>query len=313
MTRFVDISLKGRRTAVPAIDACGVTVLCLGRRLKVGEIFDEYWLERSALPLPDDVIAQLCSRPDRPDLFTFAQRIPDTRPAHAYRFETENYAVLPLRTYEHWFDEQIPAATRRAIRAAAKRGLRVEVAEYDDDYVRGIMSIYNETRVRAGRAFWHYGKDFDTVQRENGTYATRSTFLAAYVGDEMVGYLKVVRDEGTAAIMQILSKIAYRDLRPNNALLSEAVRACAARGTHHLLYEKYTYGNKKDDSLTKFKQNNGFVRMDVPRYFVPLTIKGEVCLRLGLHKRVAERLPEWLLAPVRNLRTRWYERSAAKG
>jgi hypothetical protein len=112
--------------------------------------------------------------------------------------------------------------------------------------------------------------------------------------------------------MQILSKVAYRDLRPNNALLSEAVKLCAARGTHHLLYEKYTYGHKTDDSLTKFKQNNGFVRMDVPRYFVPLTVAGEVGLRLGLHKRVAERLPEWLLVPLRNLRTRWYEWSVGK-
>jgi Acetyltransferase (GNAT) domain len=312
MTEFMDISVKGKRTAVPAIGVCGVTVLCLGRRLRIGEIFDEYWLERRELPPAGDVIAQLRPRPDRPDLFTFAQRIPDTEPAYDYRFETDNYAVLPLRTHEHWFNEQIPAATRRAIRAAAKRGIRVRVAEYDDNYVRGIMSIYNETRIRAGRAFWHYGKEFDTVKRENGTYAGRSTFLGAYVGDEMVGYLKVVWDEETAAIMQILSKVAYRDLRPNNALLSEAVKLCATRGTRYLLYEKYAYGNKKDDSLTKFKQNNGFVRMDVPRYFVPLTVKGQVGLRLGLHKRAADRLPEWMLVPMRNLRTRWNERSMGK-
>jgi len=60
----------------------------------------------------------------------------------------------------------------------------------------------------------------------------------------MVGYLKVVWDKHTAAIMQILSKISFRDFRPNNALLAEVVKRCCLRDINYLLYEKFDYGNK---------------------------------------------------------------------
>jgi hypothetical protein len=188
----------------------------------------------------------------------------------------------------------------------------VRVSAYDEAYVKGIMSIYDESPIRAGRKFWHFGKDFETVRRENGTYSARSTYLGAYRDGEMVGYLKVVWDKETAAIMQILSKLAFRDSRPNNALLAEVVKLCEGRGIRHLLYEKFDYGKKTGDSLTRFKENNGFVRMDVPRYFVPLTRRGEAGLQMGLHKRLAERLPQWFVGPMRDLRTRWYERAVER-
>lgn len=309
MPSTLDISVKGNATRVAALSIRGVSVVTTGRLLTIGRIFDEFWLERDALPPPIEVVSELRENPDRPDLFTFAQRVPDVETRYPYLFEHDNYAVLRISAFEHWFEKQIPSSTRRNIRAAEKRGISVHVASFDDDYVKGIMSIYDETPIRAGRKFWHFGKDFQTVKRENGTYADRSTFLAAYCKGEMVGYLKVVWDKDTAAIMQILSKLSFRDARPNNALLAETVRQCEARRIGHLLYEKFDYGAKKDDSLTKFKENNGFARMDVPRYFVPLTVKGELALRMGLHKKFSERLPEWLIAPVRELRTRWYERT----
>ena len=297
---------------MPAITVCGVHVLCTGRIPRTGEIFDEYWLDQRDLPAPESVIVELRGRADRPDIFTFAQRVPETQPRYNYRYEFDNYAVLSISTYESWFENEIPASTRRNVRAANKRGIVVRVAPYDDAFVKGIMSIYNEAPIRAGRRFWHFGKDFDTVKRENGTYADRSTYLAAYYKDEMVGYLKVVWVNGTAQIMQILSKIAYRDFRPNNALLAQTVQQCGVRGAKYLIYERFDYGKKTGDSLTIFKQNNGFVRMDIPRYFVPLSIRGDVALRLGLHKRLTERLPESIAAPMRNLRNKWHARKGGR-
>lgn len=312
MSDVLDVSVRGKTKHVPALQVCGITVVFTGRFLKRAEIFDEYWLERESLPCPETLVSELYGQKDIPDLFTFAQRIPDLDPKYQYRHEWDNYAGLPLSTYDQWFEKQIPPATRRAIRASEKREIIIRVSEYDEKYVKGIMSICNETPIRAGRKFWHYGKDFETIRRENGTYAARSTYLAAYRQGDMVGYLKLVWDRHTAAIMQILSKIAFRDMRPNNALLAEAVRQCCLRGVKYLLYEKFDYDKKRGDSLTRFKQNNGFSRMDVPRYYVPLTSKGSVALRLGLHKNLKERLPEWILSPVRALRTKWYERNTIR-
>ncbi|MFO1305228.1 MAG: GNAT family N-acetyltransferase [Burkholderiales bacterium] len=281
--------------------------------MRTAEVFDEYWLERATLPRYEDLIAALHGREAKPDLFTFAQRVPDVDPAYAFYHEMDNYAVLPLSTYERWFQEQIPTATRRGIRASHKRGVSVRISDYDDRYVSGISSIYNEAPLRAGKQFWHYGKDLDTVRRENGTYLERSTYLAAEIDGQMAGYLKVVWDGDTAAIMQILSKLSSRDARPNNALMDEVVRQACLRGVKYLLYEKFDYGKKRGESLTRFKQNNGFVRMDVPRYYVPLSARGQVALRLGLHRDLKDYLPETVAAPLRDLRARWNQWRIAEG
>jgi hypothetical protein len=312
MSDLFEISIKGKTKSIPAFQINDIRFVVQGRFIKTAKIYDEYWLEADRIPDLSDVVKQLGSKVDKPDLFTFAQRVPDVEPMYQFHIEWDNIAVLPVTKYEHWFQKQISSMTRRNIRASEKRGVVVRVAEYNEDYVRGIMSIYNESPIRQGRNFWHYGKDFHTVNKENGTYIQPSTFLAAYYQNEMVGYLKIVWDQNTAAIMQVLSKINFLDHRPNNALISEAVKQCCLRGVNYLLYEKFIYGDKTEDTLTKFKQNNGFVRMDIPRYYVPLTKKGTLALRLGFHRDIKEKLPEWIKAPMRILRTRWSAKKKPK-
>jgi hypothetical protein len=311
MQGTLEITVRGKPLRVPAISIGGVVVVVQGRLLTQARIFDEYWLERDRIPARQSIIDDLRSRKDCPDLFLFTQRVPDVEPQHLHAHDHDNFAVLPLTTFEHWFQEQIAAATRRNIRASEKRGVSVKVCDYDDAYVAGISAIYNESPSRAGRGFWHYGKPIAAVRRENGTYADRSTFLAAYVNGEMVGYMKVVWDHSTAAIMQILSKTAARDSRLNNALMAEAVRQACARNIKHLIYERFDYGNKVGDSLTKFKQGNGFVRMDVPRYFVPLTAKGRFAVSLGLHRDLKDRLPESVASRLREVRSKLQNLSVA--
>jgi hypothetical protein len=309
---FVNLSIKGKVVKTPAIQVGNCQVIVRGRVLKIAEIFDEYWIEKKNLPEPSNVLNVLQKMDQPPDIFTFAQRIPDTEPKYDYSYELTNYAVMELESYDHWLKKQISSAARRNINSSVKKGVVVKAVQYDDAYVRGIMSIYNETSVRQGRKFWHYGKEFDAVKAENGTYAERSTYLAAYCQEEMIGYLKIVWDETTAALMQILSKLAHYDKRPNNALFAEAVRQCCSTGIKYLLYEKYIYGNKTDNSLTEFKRSNGFIRMDVPRYFVPLTAKGGLALRMGLHKNPKEKIPPELLKRLVHLRSKWYERKVSK-
>jgi hypothetical protein len=59
-----------------------------------------------------------------------------------------------------------------------------------------------------------------------------------------------------------------------------------------LVYGKYFYGNKKQSSLVEFKQRSGFEPLHYPRYFVPLTLKGRIALRLRLHRGLLGILPE---------------------
>jgi len=303
----IQITVRGKPQVLPSIAVGGGTAIVRGGLLTTAEIFDEYWLELRNVPDPLRVLDDCKALARRPDLFTFAQRVPDVRPRFDFFMEPDNIAVVPLSSYDHWLSKQVTAATRRNIKAAMNRGVVVRAVEFDDAYVRGIMSIYNETPIRQGRRFWHYGKDFTTVERENGTYKDRSTFLAAYVAGEMIGYLKIVWDERTAAIMQVLSKTESYDKRPNNALIAEAVRLCCGRGIQHLLYEHFVYANKSNSSLTEFKRNNGFSRVDVPRYYVPLTLKGAIALKFGLHRGAKDRLPSWVRSRWPELRAKWYK------
>jgi hypothetical protein len=307
MQGALEISVRGKPVRVTSLRTRGVDVIVSGRLLRTARIFDEYWLERETLPRPEDLIAELKAQRFPADVFVFTQRVPETGSRYAYRYDLDNVAVLPLSSYEHWFGKQIAPAARRNIRASEKRGIVVRCRDYDDEYVRGISAIYNEQPVRAGRKFWHYGKDLEAVRRENASYGARSTFLAAYLGGEMVGYLKLVRDVRTAAIMQILSKTSARDARVNNALMAEAVRQCCTHGIEYLLYERFDYGRKTGDSLTRFKQSNGFERCDVPRYVVALNLRGRLAIRLGLQRRLQDRIPESIAAPLRRLRSRWDE------
>ena len=302
------ISVKGEIREVPALRAEGVVITVTGGPVKIGTIFDAFWLEGDRLPDPRQVIQQLNTSPARPDLFMFSQRAPETQPKFDFHFDWDNIAAIPVSSHDHWLQKQISSASRRNVRTSEKKGVTVRSSPFDERYIRGIMAISDESPIRAGRQYWHYGKDFETVEAEQGTYRERSSFLGAYLGDEQIGYLKIVWDTRTAAIMQIVSKMAHRDKRTNNALLSEAVRMCAERGVEHLLYERFVYGNKADSSLTRFKRENGFIRMDVPRYWVPLTRWGSVALSLGLHKSLKDRVPQWATERLLRIRDKWYAR-----
>ncbi len=75
------------------------------------------------------------------------------------------------------------------------------------------------------------------------------------------------------------------------------MRNCEKRKLPHLVY-----GYWGTSSLGDFKHNSGFIEMKVPRYFVPLTAKGRLALRLGLHKGWKAALPDRVTIPLKKAR-----------
>lgn len=244
----------------------------------------------------------------RIDLFTFMQTLPDTSPQHAYPMEWDNVAALPISTFDDWWTTQIDFKARNHVRVAEKKRLAVREVPFDDALVRGISAVYNESPIRQGRPFWHYGKDVEAVRRENGTFLDRSIFIGAFFEERLVGFAKLVcdRDGRQAGLMQIVAMFQHRDKAPTNALIAQAVRSCAERHIAHLVYAQFAYGRKRGDGLSTFKQHNGFRRVDLPRYYLPLTPIGRVAFHLGLHHPFVDRVPEPLLAVLRQARSRWY-------
>src|SRR6266478_6174177 len=259
---------------------------------------------------PEPVLAELRKSNMRIDLFTFLQKLPDTSPQYASPMEWDNMAVLPVSTFEHWWTEQIGNKTRNMARQAQKKGVVVREAPFDDELVRGIWEIYNECPVRQERLFPHYGKSVAQVREMSATYLDSSIFIGAYDSGKLIGFIKlVVDDTGTqAGMMHIISMLQARDKAPTNALVAHAVRSCAERKIPHLVYSKFAYGKKTQSSLSDFKERNGFQRVDIPRYYVPLTSWGKIALSMGLHHKVTDHLPESLVAKLRSLRSAWYQR-----
>ena len=259
---------------------------------------------------PERVINSLQTGAAGVDIFTFMQRIPYTQPKFNYPMELDNVAAIPITSYDHWWHKQINAKTRNMVRKAGKKGLTIKTTPFNDTFVKGIHAIYNESPIRQGRPFWHYGKSAARVKKENASYASTSDFIGAYLDDELVGFIKVVHVDRYSYIMQIVSKLSHRDKAPTNGLLAEAVKICAEKSMPYLIYSKFSYGKKGSDSLAAFKKHNGFEKIDLPRYYIPLTTKGRIALKLNLYNGFTGLLPTKLVTFLLKIRGRWYARRA---
>ena len=238
-----------------------------------------------------------------PDLFTFWQRPTDPQPKYPFYREPEPVAILPIRDYQYWVEQQINKGARQALARARRRGVDVKVVKLDDNLVNGITAIYNETPIRQGRPFTHYGKMAEAVRRLNETYLDCSEFLGAYHGPELIGFMKLTYMENYVDTMGLLSKIAHRDKSPTNALIARAVERCHEKGMTYLCYGEWSGGG-----LGAFKSHNGFQRFELPRYYVPLTVRGKIVLALRLHRDIVSFLPQQMLRVLIHLRTNWYSR-----
>jgi len=291
------------------MNICGKGVQVQGRLLRIARLDGEKY---NSPDDPDLILDGLRKCGTQIDIFTFLQKGLETEPKYAYPMEWDNLAVLPVSTFDHWWMHQIRSFPRNRARQAEKRGVVLREVPVDDTLFKGIVEIYNECPVRQGKRFPHYGMSLDSARLYASTFLDRSIYIGAFLGDSMIGFIKLVTDESRrqACLVHILSMVKHKDKAPTNALIAAAVRCCADRGIRYLVYERFAYGKKNGDSLSHFKEVNGFARVNLPRYYVPLTPLGRAAFRLGLHHRLVDRLPESLTAKFRDLRRAWYGRGS---
>jgi hypothetical protein len=164
-----------------------------------------------------------------------------------------------------------------------------------------MTAIFNETPLRQERPYLHYGKDFQTVKRQFARYLFRERLFGAYLGDQLVGFIMLGEAGSYTYLGQIISLMAHRDKSPTNALMAKAVEDCAERGCPLLVYALWPRG-----PLREFKRHNGFECVRVPRYNIPLNGSGAIAIRLGLHRDLADRLPETMVSRLKSVRSRYY-------
>lgn len=278
-------------------------IVIYGKLLKIAEVKDEWYAGNT---IPQRIVDNIQNSRLNVDIFTFMQKPPDIEPRYEYYMEWDNVAAICLESFEHWWNKQIPKQTRNHVRRAEKSGIVVKVARFDDEMVQGISKIYNESPIRQGKPFKHYKKDIETIRRIHATYLEKSDFIGAYLDGELIGFIKLVYTGKTARTMQIISILSQRNKAPNNALLAKAVEICCEKGVHYLVYGRYSYGNVGSKSLALFKKENGFTKILLPRYYIPTSIKGNIFLKLKLHRGISSMLSDNVIELFIYLRNKWY-------
>lgn len=271
-----------------------------GKFIKIAMITEEWYDD---IEDPISFLEKIKNAKLKADIFTFWQRLPDTEPKYSYYMELDSVAALPITNFEHWWMKQINAKTRNMARKAEKKGVEIKLVDYTDDFVQGLFNIFNETPIRQGKPFWHYGKNFEIIKHEFSKNIHREKIIGAYYENELIGFIMLADTENYAMITQILSMIKHRDKSTTNALLARAVEICANQNIPYLVYAKWVSG-----SLGNFKRHNGFVKVDLPRYYIPLNIKGRIILKLNLHHGIIGIIPEKLKVLLLSIRKKWYSK-----
>jgi hypothetical protein len=258
---------------------------------------DVYNYEKNILP-SDEFLETLSLR--GVDIFTFLERkwcfqIPN--PSSSWVKAEDNVSLLEAKDYSTWWNS-IGKKTRNMVRRTEKSGVKVAVVQPSEKLAEGIWKIYNETPIRQQRAFPHYGESLRDVSKKiNGVQ--NSTFIGAFLQEDLIGFIHLLYGDNIAIISQLLSMQKHKDKAVNNALIAKAVEVCTSSGTRWLMYGRM--GNHP--SLDKFKESNGFSKFLITRYYAPLTARGKVAIRLGLHRDFKDALPpslKYSLIPVFN-------------
>jgi hypothetical protein len=229
------------------------------------------------------------------DIFTFIERrwcytIPN--PSKYWLKANDNIALLHVTSYDEWW-RNIGKKTRNMVRKAEKSGVKTEIAEPNEKMAEGIWKIYNETPIRQERGFPHYGIPLKTVMQ--GVLPSQNcTYIEACFQDELAGFVQLVHGDSIALISQILSLQKHRDKAVNNALVAKTVEVCVDKHIPWLMYGRI--GNHP--TLDKFKQNHGFTQFPLTRYYIPLTKKGKIATKLGLHREMKDALPQSIKYPL---------------
>jgi hypothetical protein len=306
--QMIEVNRGGRLVTVPAVIVDGKAIVTRGKFLKVAFVHDEWWLEME-LQDPQACVQQLKGKARRSlhaDIFTFSQKLPGAPPKYRYPMEWESVAAVRTNVFKEWW-EKLPQEARKNVRRSAKRGVTIALKEFDDELVRGIADVNNDTPMRQGVPNVHYGKSFEQVKKDHASFVDRSDFICAYVGDEMIGFIKMVYRGDVAAILNLAVKATHNDKRPANAMIAKAVELCEAKGVGYLTYGLFNYGNKRNSPLQEFKRRNGFEEVLTPRFYVPLSAWGSIAMKAKLHRGLLGILPPSLITAGLNARSKWYD------
>lgn len=272
-----------------------------GRLPRIAKLRHE-WFE--FLKDPEAFIAEM-KRAGGADVLNFLQEAHVERTKFPFLSEPAGASVLTFKSFDDWW-KTLNFKARNKARKAQKSGVELRPVNLTDDFVRGVEVIYNESPVRQGRKFVHYGKDFATIKEDLSSFPECTFFVGAYHENRLIGFMKLFEGDKILRTVHIIATFADRDKCVMDALIAKAVEVAAQKNIFHL-----HYGDWAENSLGAFREKFGFECQNCPRYFVPLNWRGELALKAGLHRPWRERIPPALRERLVAVRNRWNARRQA--
>ena len=114
---------------------CGREIKVEGRVIRIARLDAEKY---HFLEDPAPILNGLRNSRVRVDLFTFMQRVQETSPKYKYPMEWDNFAAIPITSFEDWWTKQIGFKARNKAKQAGKKGVVLREISFDDSLVRGI-------------------------------------------------------------------------------------------------------------------------------------------------------------------------------
>jgi hypothetical protein len=266
-----------------------------GRVLKVAKLRHE-WFEY--LDNPESFIVEI-KQARVADILTFLQEAHVERPKFAFQSEAASASVLTFKSYDDWW-KNLNFKARNKARKAQKCGVELRPAKLDDEFVRGVEVIYNESPIRQGRKFTHYGKNFATIKNDLSSFPECTFFVGAYHENRLIGFMKLFEGDRILRTVHILATFADRDKNVMDALIAKAVEIASKKNIFHL-----HYGDWAHRGLGAFRLKFGFEQHDCPRYYVPLNWRGELALKAGLQHAWRERIPQDWKDRLAGAKSKW--------
>lgn len=230
------------------------------------------------------------------DLFTFIERsfLDNNKLKRQKQLfsDPEPIGLLKISSYDEWF-RSITHNARWQTKKGIRVGLKTKVVDIDDTFTKSAFKIYNETPIRQGRKYSGYGLSLMDVKLKFSNMKG-SEVIGAYFEDEQVGLIWISYGDRVAAVNSFLSLLSHREKYPNDVLLAATVRRCVEKGYHYLAYWNMGF----NPGLDFFKKSHGFKVFNVPRFYIPLSYRGELAIKLKLHRPFEHSMPMWLVRPL---------------
>ena len=153
---------------------CGKEIRIEGNLIRVARIAEGF----EQVGDPNELVSALQKSGHRVDLLTFMQALSERLPKYDFFMEWDNFAAMPVETFDQWFTKRVDTKIRNKLRKAEKVGVQVREVPFDDALIAGIAAINTLAHIGTSGATWLLG----FIKDQTGSYPLALLPLAFLTG-----------------------------------------------------------------------------------------------------------------------------------